>query len=205
MEKLVRWNSTSSAGHTDTKTGQAGYGPGVGQGTYPAPPLLSAHPADGYGQPPIYHGQLLQGPGYNSTGACAAYVAPRTPNPIYDPARPPTPPANIIAAMPSGGPRPDEVNPILPPSQNMPVQQYGSPFDSPPSSSPASGENKGNLSRYLSSHSKALNPGMQDMPVASPLPAKFGSDNDDGERPYSGMESDFGYDINRALKVCHLP
>jgi hypothetical protein len=196
MEKLVRWNSTSSATHNPA-------GDGAGQGGYltaPLPLRIPAQPADGYGQPASYNGQPPQGPGYSSEYEYAAHIPPRSPNPVHDPGRNPK-----VAATPSNGSNLDQVNPILPPSQNLALQRNGSLSNSPPASPAASGENKGNLSRSLSSHSRALNPGLQEMPVAPPLPAKFGTDGDDGERPYSGIGGDFSHDIHRALKVCRLP
>jgi hypothetical protein len=192
MEKLTRWNSTSSASHTQT-TDHAGYGDGFGQGGYPVPSLSlpnPAHSADGHGQPPAYHGQRSQRPGYNSE---YKYVSARSPNPTHNSTR--SPPNNRSHL---------EVNTILPPSQNMLVQPHTS-FDSSPASPFTSWEDQDGLSRRPSSHSRTLNPGMQEMPVALPLPAKFGSDEDGDYEPYSGIEGgDATHSIHRALKVCFL-
>ena len=171
-------------------TDHAGYGDGLEQGGYPAPslPLPSpAHSVDGHGQPPVYHGQLLQASGYNSE---YKYVSARSPNPAHNPSR--GPPNNRSHL---------EVNPILPPSQNMLVQ----PHTSPHSSLASPFEDQDGLSRRPSSHARTLNPGMQEVPVALPLPAKFGSDEDGDYEPYSGIESgDATHSIHRALKVCHF-
>jgi len=213
VEKLTRWHTKSSGANTHTTVGQAGYagyGSEFRQGDPPAPPLPlrnPLHPVGSYEEPPVHHGKLPQGPGYNGEYEVAAYVLPRSPNPVYDPARTATPPdLNLVAATTTDvGSHLNEVTAILPHSQIMPPQRRSSLFDSLPASPSAPAENKSDFSRRLSSHSRILNPGMQEMPIAPALPAKFGSDEDedDGERPYSGVESDLSHDIRIALKVAN--
>jgi hypothetical protein len=206
VEKLTRWNSTSSAVHTHTTASQPSHGTEYGQGGYPAAPLplrTQVHPADGYGQPLAYHGQLPQGMGNSSEHKYAVYALPRYPNPLYDPAHAPAPPdLNIIPATLNNDSHIGEVSPILTFTQNMPTQRRRSLSDSPPASPATSSENKPTFSTPSSSHSKALDPGMQEMPVAPPLPPKFGTDDDFDEKPKSDIDSDFAHDIRRALKVC---
>jgi len=66
MEKLTRWNSTNQC-FTYPNDRSCWLRDGFGQGGYPVPSLSlpsPAHSADGHGQPPVYHGQRSQGPGY---------------------------------------------------------------------------------------------------------------------------------------------
>jgi len=147
-----------------------------------------AHSADGHGQPPAYHGQRPQGLGYNSE---YKYVSARSPYPAHN-----------LTSSPSNNRSHLEGNPILLPGQNMLIQPHTS-FDSSPAASPfTSWDDQDRLSRRPSSHSRTLNPGIQEMPVAHPLPAKFGSD-EDGEyepyEPYSGIDG--GDATHSALKV----
>lgn len=168
----------------------------------PLPLLNPMHNADDYGQPWAYSGQLPQGLGYNSEHEFVAYAPPRSPHPVYDPARPPTPPdQTIIALRRSDGSHIEDVNPILPANQNTPPQRRSSLLDSSSASSFASGEDKGNIPRRLSSYSRALNPGMQGMPIPPALPAKFRLDEEDGQRPYSGIANDDS--IDHPLKVAN--
>ena len=190
MEKLTRWNSTSSATHTQTTDHT--YGTEFGQGGYPVPPVPLPSPArsvDGHGQLPVYHDQASHGPVYNSE---YKHVPPRSPNPVHDPTRSP----------PNNDSHLDKVNPILPPSQNVAAQRRGTQFDFSPAL-PTSGQAQNGLSRRPSSHlnSRTLNPRMQEMPVAPPLPPKFGSDEAGESEPYSGIDNDVAHSIHRALKV----
>lgn len=197
MEKLRRLESTSSGGHTNTTAGQAGYGSGYGG--YPLPPVPNPHApqfAQGYGQPSPYNGQRGYGNEY------PAYVPPRSPNPVYDPSRTPVPPAlpqlNIVSATPAHGSNLDDANPFTSP-QNVAPQRRGSTslLNSPPPSPSAVGEGEASITRQPSSHSKSLDPNMREMPVAPPLPARFGSDEDDMDESlaYAGRVEP------RALKV----
>lgn len=209
LEKLRRVDTTSSSGHTHTTAGQAGYGanygqPGYGQVGYPVPPMPSRSPmpSQGYGQPAPYNGQLPQGQVYNND--YHAYTVPRSPTRVYDPARAPGPPAlpqlNIIAATPSAGSPFDNNNP------NRNAQRGSmSLLNSSPTSPSPTGDAGGNFGRSPSSQSRSNN-GRQEMPVAPPLPAKFGSDEGEDEGAYSGIDSgNITHEQPRALKVRYRP
>lgn len=148
----------------------------------PLPLGTQARSADNYRQPLAHDGQMLQAPSVPSQST----------DPVYDPARTPIlPDLNVVAATPSSSSHTDEVNPILPSGQNISASLL------------ASDEDRHAFSKSITSHSRALNPGMQEMPIAPPLPAKFGTDEDYSESAYSAIESDFAHDIRRALKVAN--
>jgi hypothetical protein len=194
MEKLTRSDSASSAVHASRTPGDWIT---FGQGSYPAlslPLRTPGHFADGYGQPPAHHGQLPQAPAHKNEHG---HVPPQCPDPVYDPAHNHMPTdVNIVTAAAYNGSDLDDVGTIALPGKNL-TQRRGSLFDTPASPS-ASGENDDKFSKRLSS-ALELDPGQQKMPVAPPLPVKFGAGEESGKRPYSGIEKDFSH---RPLKVC---
>lgn len=196
LEKLRRVNSTGSSGYSHNNT--AGHA-GVGRGGYPAPPAALFAPQS-YRQSSTFYGQPLEAGGYD--GRYPSYLPPRS-DVIYNPARTlPPPQVNIIAPTPSTGSNfyGYQTGPIRLPSQNMPaVPQRASLLNSPPASPSGFGEDTTGSAK---GPGKTLN--THDMPVAPPLPPKFGSDENDDEYgdAYGGLGSDQGHEIPRSLKVC---
>jgi len=199
LEELKRVNSTGSSGFSHNIAGQAG----AGRGGYPAPPVARLAPQN-YWQTPPYHGQPPDGSGYD--GRYPSYLPPRSLDLVYNSAHTPPPPhVNIIAPTPSTASRfGGELSPVGPSSQNVPATpQRGSLLNSPPVSPSGPGENAIGSTKGPSSYSKGLD--MQEMPVAPPLPAKFGSDEneDDDEDPYGGIGSNDDHEVPRSLKVAN--
>jgi len=193
FEKLRRVDSRGSSGYTHATAGQAG----VGRGGYPV-----ALPApQSYTQPSQYYGQSQEVSGYN--GRFAAYGPPRPLDAAYD--RSPVPPyVNVIAPTPSTGSQfGEEISPTRHLSQNMTSPPRRSLLNSPPASPSGPGQNASSLTKRPNSYSRTMD--VQEMPVASPLPPKFGQDVDveDDEGAYGGIDGGYDHEIRRSLKVAN--
>lgn len=196
MDNLRRATSNGSTAHTHSSHNHH-------NGGYPVPPMpvhTTEYPPDDYGgyniQPSQYRGPASHAPQQQQVQRQVYNYPPlRVPNAMYEPqSRKSVPQLSGISPF-------DDVNPILPTTVTAVATRRSSLLNSaPPSPSPSSDYTR----RRLSSHSRLLDPGMSEMPVAPPLPATFGSDQDD-ERPYSGVDDDFVHDhFPRALKVSQL-